>query len=129
MAIFLIDTNILIDHLRGKDKATEFLFAVHTDNDIKIALSVITRAELIAGMRPSEQDAIVRLLDLFEEIDLTRDIAQIAGLYMNGYLKSHGLNMADAVIAASAKCIGASLYTLNKKHFPMRDINIIVPYT
>lgn len=47
---------------------------------------------------------------------------------MNSFLKSHGLNMADAAIAASAKYIGASLYALNEKHFPMRDIDVIVPY-
>lgn len=127
MAIFLIDTNILIDHLRGKAQATEFLLASHA-NKVKMALSVITRIELMAGMKTSEQDKIERLLDIFEEINVTRDIAEAAGSYMNNYAKSHGLNIADAIIAASAKCIGASLYTLNKKHFPMQDVDIIVPY-
>jgi len=36
--------------------------------------------------------------------------------------------MADAIIAATAKLTGSKLYTLNMKHYPMNDIEVIKPY-
>jgi len=127
MASVLVDTNILIDHLRGKVAATEFLKDSVLQNN-KLFCSVITRIELMSGMRPGETPAIKKLLESFEEVEVTIEIADIAGLYMNKYAKSHGMNAADAIIAASAKHVNAQLYTLNTKHFPMKDIKILNPY-
>lgn len=36
--------------------------------------------------------------------------------------------MVDAIIAASARQSGIVLYTLNKKHYPMEDIEVVKPY-
>ncbi|HEY8500283.1 MAG TPA: PIN domain-containing protein, partial [Clostridia bacterium] len=55
-------------------------------------------------------------------------IAEIAGRYLNKYRKSHGINMADAIIAATAKLTDSKLYTLNMKNYPMNDIEVIKPY-
>jgi len=46
----------------------------------------------------------------------------IAGRYVNRYGKSHGVEVMDALIAATAKVNRLPLWTLNKKHYPMRDI-------
>ncbi len=67
-------------------------------------------------------------LDAFDRIGLDDSVAEAAGCYMNLYRKSHGLNTAGAIIAASALARGAELYTLNEKHFPMNDIKVIKPY-
>lgn len=122
----LIDTNILIDYLRGKADAVNFLTASFSGGNI-IYCSVITRIELISGLRPGEELIISRLLDTFEEIEVTRKIADIAGKYMNLYSKSHGIFTPDAIIAASAKYTEAVLYTLNGRHFPMKDISVKAP--
>jgi predicted nucleic acid-binding protein len=47
---------------------------------------------------------------------------------MREYGRSHGINIADAIMAASAMSLNAKLYTLNIKHFPMDDIVVIKPY-
>ncbi|MEA4849079.1 MAG: type II toxin-antitoxin system VapC family toxin [Clostridiaceae bacterium] len=123
----LLDTNILIDHLRGKPAANDFLQA-NIINGTKMLVSVITRIELMCGMKPGEDERIRAFLSIFEEIMIDKDIAEIAGRYMNRYYKSNGLNTADAIIAASAKSRNAVLYTLNVRHFPLDDIHVIIPY-
>ena len=127
MSIILFDTNILIDHLKGKTEATLVLKQC-IDSRIQLACSVITRIELLSGMRPAEESLLERFLAGFEEIDVTKKIANLAGVYMNRYRKSHGINMADAIIAPSAKFIDSKLYTLNTKHYPMGGIEVVKPY-
>lgn len=123
----LIDTNIFVDHLRGRDKATDFLQECINKYET-VYYSVITRIELMAGMRHNEVSFINELLAVFKEVNLTSEIAYLAGLYMNKYMKSHGLNVPDAIIAAASIKLDASLYTLNTKHFPMKDIKVFKPY-
>jgi predicted nucleic acid-binding protein len=127
MSVALYDTNILIDHLKGKQEATSALIQCIRSN-IQTACSVISEIELLCGMRPDEATQLDNFLSSFEKVEVNAEIAKIAGLYMNQYRKSHGINMADAIVAASAKFLNAKLYTLNTKHFPMKDIDIIRPY-
>jgi predicted nucleic acid-binding protein len=123
----LIDTNIFVDHLRGKEEAAEFLQAC-IDKYETVYYCVITRIELMAGMRQNELPVINELLGVFKEVSITKEIAYLAGLYMNKYMKSHGLNVPDAIIAAASSRLNSALYTLNAKHFPMNDIKVFKPY-
>jgi predicted nucleic acid-binding protein len=123
----LIDTNILIDHLRGNKFAVDLLEYIFKNNDKKY-ISTITRIELLAGIRTGEEKIIREFLDMFEEVEVNKDISEIAGYYMREYAKSNGLCTADAIIAASVKYTDATLYTLNTKHFPMNDIETKKPY-
>jgi len=50
-----------------------------------------------------------------------------AGEYLQSYAKSHGLELGDALIAASAHITNVPLWTLNKKHYPMKDIRLHSP--
>jgi predicted nucleic acid-binding protein len=123
----LFDTNILIDHLKGKKEATAVLQnCIHAKR--VLACSVITRIELLSGMRPEEESILEQFLAVFEKIEVTDKVATSAGRYMNNYRKSHGINMVDAIIAASARHSNATLYTLNTKHYPMSDIELVKPY-
>ena len=71
---------------------------------------------------------VVRLPSSMEEVRIDGEIAVDAGRYRNKVYSSHGLLLPDALIAASAKKVGAVLITLNKRHYPMKDIKIQVPY-
>lgn len=126
-ATAIIDTNILIDHLRGKQSSTDFLKALIA-NETTLLCSVITRIEILAGARPGEENSINSLLKIFDEVNVDTVIANLAGKYLNQYMKSHGLTPADAIIAASAKKCNATVYSLNIRHFPMTDIDVVVPY-
>ncbi|NMB97615.1 MAG: type II toxin-antitoxin system VapC family toxin [Clostridiaceae bacterium] len=123
----LIDSNIFVDHFRGRNEATEFLKKCIIEYDI-VYYSVISRIELMAGMRKKEEPIINDFLSVFKEVEVSNEIAYLAGIYMNKYMKSHGINVPDAIIAASASNLNACLYTLNSKHFPMHDIKTCRPY-
>jgi predicted nucleic acid-binding protein len=115
----LVDTDVLINFLRGKQRAREFLLA-HLERT-PILCSVITVAEIFAGMRPHEQDKTRGLLYNLEIMPVTRDIAEKAGLY-KGAIKSHSLELDDCFIAATANLHNATLATGNVRHYPIDDI-------
>ena len=112
----LLDTCIVIDVLRGREAAFEFV------NGLADApsLSAITATELIAGVRNvRERRRIERLLDVYVVHDIGLDIASLAGDYVRQYGASHGVDPIDALIAATAKTHDLDLATRNLKHFPM----------
>jgi predicted nucleic acid-binding protein len=111
----LIDTDVLIDFLRGVPKAVKYLKA-HSE---EIIISAITVAELYAGVRDEERRQLADFISLFDIIPVTQAIAESGGLYKRQYHKSHGIALADAIIAATSVVNDAELKTLNTKHFPM----------
>ena len=115
----LVDTDVLIDFLRGHEQAVSF---VNLESD-RIILSSIVVAELYAGVRGGEGDAeqttLEGFLSLFRVVHVTAAIARLGGLYKRDYGRSHGISLADAVVAATASLENAELKTLNVKHYPM----------
>ena len=118
---FLVDTDVLIDFLRGREQAVSF---VSLESD-RIILSSIVVAELYAGVwggkGDTEQSTLERFLSLFRIVHVTAAIARLGGLYKRDYGRSHGVSLADAVVAATATLENAELKTLNVKHYPMFD--------
>ena len=113
---FLLDTDVLIDFLRGYDKAVDFV----TANSHKIILSSIVVAELYAGVKgAAELTALDNFISLFTVIPVTSEISRVGGLFKRDYAKSHGVGLADAIIAATCESENAALKTLNVKHYPM----------
>ncbi len=120
----LLDTDVLIDYLRGRPEAVDYLEALTP----ALLVSAVTVAELCAGVRDGDERSILdEFVQSFDVIPLEKQIAVTAGLIRRDYGKSHGTGLADAIIAATAQIQNADLVTLNRKHFPMvRDI--VVPY-
>lgn len=115
----LVDTSVLIDHLRGDPDARQALRTA-ADGGERLAASVVTKVEVLAGMRPAEQAATRRLLDVLDWIPLDDAVAEHAGQLANRYLRSHpGVDPVDYVIAATADTLDAALWTRNLRHFPM----------
>lgn len=125
--VLLIDTDVLIDHLRGRPAATRFLKSCLASGD-RILCSVITHAELLAGMRASEEDDTRALLALFVPVEVSANVAEVAAAYRRQYGKSHGVLLPDALVAATARVHEARLYSTNVKHYPMDDLNVERPY-
>ncbi len=122
--MLVIDTNIIIDYLRGKSSA--FNFFEQTDDNLSV--SVITVAELYAGVKGTKEEEIVEsFLELFEILPVTNRIAKMGGEIRNKYKAKFGVGLADALIAATSIHYSATIVTLNKKHFQMLD-KVIVPY-
>jgi predicted nucleic acid-binding protein len=122
----LLDTDVLIDYLRGNPKAIEYLEEVQAKYTCHI--STITIAELYSGVREgSERQLLYDFFKEFQVATLDAVLAQKAGLFRRDYGKSHGVGLADCIIAATAEVLGSTLITLNKKHFPMLK-KVMVPY-
>lgn len=112
----VLDTCVIIDVLRGKEAAIDFV----TGLEEAPALSVVTVAELVAGCRNTkERRAVDRLLSHYVIHDIGFDIAALAGEFIQRYGPSHGTDPIDAMIAATAIAHELPLATLNLKHFPM----------
>ena len=114
----LLDTDVLIEHLRGSDAATAIV--AEAANQGKAACSVLTRFELIAGMRSPERHAIRSLLSVLVSLEVTDEISTRAGEMARTYRRSHSsISAIDYLIAATAEVEGADLLTRNVRHFPM----------
>ena len=112
----LLDTDVLVDFFRGFDKAVAF---VNEYND-RIILSSIVVAELYSGVKgDAEKNALQHFISLFRVVPIDTAIGKAGGLYRRDYGKSHGVGLADAILAATAESENAELKTLNTKHYPM----------
>jgi len=122
----LLDTDIIINFLRGKEKAREFL--VNLAEDHLLCCSVITVAEIHAGLKEREREKTDDLLDGLNIVEVSARIARKAGQYKRES-KSRRLELDDCIIAASAFDLSAFLATGNGKHYPMEDISKTVVFT
>ncbi len=120
----LLDTDVLIEYLRGRPKAIEYLEGLTSD----LYLSVISVAELFAGVEGDEEErSLKQFLLAFAILPVTEKVARLGGLYRRDFRSSHGTGLADALIAATAVENGTNLATFNRRHFPMVS-RIAVPY-
>jgi hypothetical protein len=115
-ASILPDTDVLVDFLRGSPQAVSLV----TQSSEQIILSAVVVAELYAGVKgKAEFEALESFVSLFRVVPVSTEIAKAGGLLRRDYGKSHGLGIADAIVAATAQAEKAELKTLNVKHFPM----------
>lgn len=123
----VVDTSVLIDHLRGNQTARQALFDAMA-GDARLCSSVVVKVELLAGMRPAEEHRTRRLLKVLDWIPVDDEIAEHAGLLANRYLRSHpGVDPVDYIIAATVQRLDAVLWTRNLEHFPMFP-DLVSPY-
>ncbi len=123
MAHYLLDTGIVIRHLRGEGRVVALLRELGKRE--RLAISSITRLEIRAGMHPDEAYVTQKLLNRFLTIDLDRTIADRAGDFIQKYrLQNRSISVPDAIIAATAITRQLTLVTLNEKDFPMSGLSI-----
>ena len=102
---YLVDTDVLVDHLRGAHE-------LRPRKSDRLAYSVITRAELFAGRGEAEPE-VGLLLDGLAELLVTRSSAEAAGRIR----RTTGVRLPDALIAATAIEHELPLMTRNKKDY------------
>ena len=116
MSSYLLDTGIVIRHLRGQRRIVQLLRGFGALGRLSVA--TVTRLEMHAGMFPEEKYATQKLLSRFVTYDMDRDIADRAGDHIReSGLRGSVLSVPDAIIAATAIKQGLTLVTLNRGDF------------
>lgn len=109
---YLVDTTVIIDHLRGNNKATIFL------EKFTPRVSTVSIAELIQGSQDmKEQRQAIKTCTGLSEVVLDRRISEKAIELMKKFCLSHGLQFMDALIAATTFLNQSILVTNNVRHF------------
>lgn len=123
---YCIDSDILIDYLRGFNNARVFLLEAAKITDLYI--SVVSVVEVYAGKDTKNEGArkqIAEFLANFRIIELNYALAQYAGGLRRDYAKP----FADSIIAATALTFQLTLVTKNTKHYlGIPDLHIETPY-
>lgn len=117
----LVDTDVLIEFLRSKQRAQEVLMSAAKSTDLYC--SVVTVAELIAGMRVSEKDSTEKLLSGFHLLPVTEAIARQAG-FLRQQKKARPILLPDCLIAATAMEHHCALLTFNLKDYPFEALDL-----
>ena len=121
MSSHLIDSDILISYLKGKERAVSLMGELCRDGIPSV--SSLSYFEIWASVLPHEKRSVSRLFSSLEILSVDSAVAEQAGAYFNHY-RSTGITLGriDALIAATAKCHDLILVTMNIKDFPMDDI-------
>ena len=119
----LVDSDILIEVSRGINADIVSKWIGLSNSDAGVLYSPVSVAELWAGARPNEYDALNNLFRALTCTPINEEAGRQAGVYLRQYRRSHGVEVADALIAASAVANRAELWTRNRKHYPMKDVS------
>jgi predicted nucleic acid-binding protein len=117
--VILVDSDVLIAHLRGVQVAKEWLVQTRREQG-QLATSAVCVVEVAGGMRPNERREVGRLLASLRTLPVDDRVAWRAAELMRTYHRSHrAIGLGDYLVAATADVAGCELATLNVRHFPM----------
>ena len=124
MATYLLDTSVIIDAINDRRGRRQLLAGLLEAGD-SLACSVVTIAEVYAGMRPGESAVTELLLNELEHYGIDARLARNAGLLKSEWArKGQTLSLDDMLIAATALAHKLSLMTDNRKDFPMPELSL-----
>ncbi|MCD6272090.1 MAG: type II toxin-antitoxin system VapC family toxin [Deltaproteobacteria bacterium] len=117
--MILCDNNVIIEILKGNEKTIKIIESIGLEN---IAISSVTVMELYFGaLNKRELSKIKKHLKALNIVHFDNDISELAVSMIESYSKSHGLQIPDAIIAATALSFEMKLFTLNLKDFKYID--------
>jgi len=121
MSRFLLDSDVIIWHLRGKKEVTEMLRDLHRFG--LPACSPLSILEIQLGVKKGEEEKTDRFLRSLRIFDVNMEIAsKTAQLIRERKAKGITLDLPDSVIAATCILHELILVTCNTKHYPILDI-------
>ncbi len=119
----IIDTDVLIWYMRGNDKAYQVI-----ENSPRFFISVVTYMELVQGLRNKKELSHLRKALQSWKVQvlyISEEISAKALFSVEQHFLSHSLQLADALIGATAIIHGLPILTGNDKHFrAMKDIQV-----
>ncbi len=126
--MILLDTSVLIEAFRQKNKQATLLYNVASRGDI-LAVSSITAYEFRNGMTPTNQYLCEQLLDSMTILPFDDNTARAASTIYRTLKTQHTLiDIADILIAATSVAQKIPLATLNVRHFQqIAGVVLVVP--
>jgi hypothetical protein len=116
MSLALVDTDILIDAAAHVEEAVDCL--KYLERQSTLVVCAVTEMELLVGCRnKAELQNTDRLLERFQVIPLNEQVSNTAARMIRKYRLSHGLLLADALIAATALTLGCDFVTKNQRDY------------
>ncbi len=119
-----IDSDVLIWHLRGEQRARDLLIQLQGNKGCELYIGAMQRAEIVFFMKTEEEPATTTFLSQFKTQAVNQDIIDTAGRLYRKWHPGCGIDVNDAILAATVMQTGGLIYTLNTKHFPMPEINV-----
>jgi predicted nucleic acid-binding protein len=95
-----------------------------TERGVELWTGALQRAEVVFFMRPDEESDTLSFLSRFKTEPVTQEVVDAAGSMYRKWNPSHGIDVNDAVLAATAALTGGSIYTLDTKHYPMPEVGV-----
>lgn len=121
----VLDTDIVIDLLKKKPEVVSRFLELIASQTVFL-INPIVVAEVYAGALAREYKDIEGLFDLCQRIETDIDTGRVAGIYANRYSKAFpGISLEDYFLAATARTHRCPLWTGNRKHYPMDDIELL----
>ncbi len=121
MSRFLLDSDVIIWHLRGRKEVTEMLRDLQRSG--LPACSALSVLEVLLGLKKGEEDKTDRFLGSLRIFDVNREIANEAAKLIREYkAKGVTLDLPDAVIASTCILYDLILVTYNTKHYPIKEL-------
>ena len=118
----LIDSDILIAVSRARDSAILARWDALSRGSTALFFSPVTVAELWHGARQTDDAILQAIFAAIQAIPIDAEIGQRAGAFLKQYAKSHGVELGDALIAATASVHALQLWTRNRRHYPMKEL-------
>jgi hypothetical protein len=114
-----VDSDVLIWHLRGERKALRFLQRLRDSEENELWMGAMQRAEIVFFMKQEEETATLLFLSQFKTASVDQRIVDAAARLYRRWQPSHGLDINDAILAATMIQTGGQIFCLNTKHYPM----------
>lgn len=125
MANYLLDTDCLIDYLRGHQAVVQLVKDLQAGGH-NLGLCCVNVAEVYAGLKPRVNPEVEQFLEKLAYWELTRECGKLAGEYRFHFAR-RGVSIAtpDALVAAASIVVGATLVTRNISHYPMEGLSVL----
>jgi len=123
----LLDTDVLIEVLRARNASLLAAWSRLQEGTASLFVSPVTIAEVWHGLRPEEQEPVANLFSALACLAIDARIGRRAGEYLKQFHNSHGVMLGDALLAATAATHNLRLWTRNRRHYPMKDLQFFSP--
>jgi len=119
-----IDADVVIWHLRGDPQAGQFFQELFAASGDEPWMGAMQRAEIVFHMRPGEVKRTTNFLALFQTAAIDQATVDLGADFYRRWHPSHGIDVNDALLAATALLNDGRIICLHLKHYPTPEVRV-----